>query len=375
MANVLVVDDDYDMRPLLRLALTKLGHTATLAARGTEGLALAEAGDFDVIILDVMMPDIDGYEVTRRLRANPHTARVPILILTARAQSADLDSAIEAGADAYLAKPFEGESLNRQLKDLLSQSAARRTVEGTPGAQSAAGRVMVVAGLRGGVGATTVAVTLAGALLRQAGRRVCLVDLTTTGGHVSINLRLPATSTWANLPAASDPSTVAQYLLRHDSGLLVLAAPSQVVRQGPPAAVCRATLEALQIFFTDVIVDASQLDDATWAALGLAERVLVVVTPDVCAVHTGVGTLKLLESVRRPESQVEIVLNHVSPDHNLPAAAVERAFGRPADVVIPYDRQQALALTTGAPLIFAQPGAALPAAVGTYALKLKTPVA
>jgi len=371
MAKVLVVDDDSDMRLLMRVTLTKLGHTATLAARGEEGLQLAETGEFDAIILDVMMPDIDGYEVTRRLRANPRTADVPILILTARAQAADFDSAIEAGADGYLAKPFEAEVLNRRLGDLLKQAAARRAAEPGPGEHSPSGRVIVVLGLRGGVGSTTVAVTLAGALVR-IGRRVCLVDLTTSGGHVGLNLRLAAPTTWANLPAAPDSTVVAQQLLRHDSGLLVLAAPQQPVRHGPPAAAFRATLDALQIFFTDVIVDAAAvLDEATWMALGLAERILVIVTPEVCAVHTAVGTLKLLDTVRRPESQVEIVLNHVSPDHNLPPAAVERALGRPPDLFIPYDRQQPVALTNGTPLIFAQPGAALPAAVGAYAQQLK----
>ena len=74
MAKVLVVDDDADMRTLMRVTLTKLGHAPTLAARGADGLELAKTGEFDAIFLDVMMPDIDGYEVTRRLRANARTA-------------------------------------------------------------------------------------------------------------------------------------------------------------------------------------------------------------------------------------------------------------------------------------------------------------
>ena len=89
MANVLVVDDDPDLRPLMKLTLMKLGHTPSLAARGEEGLAAARTGQFDVVVLDVMMPDMDGYEVTRRLRADPQTHDLPILSLTARSQSAD----------------------------------------------------------------------------------------------------------------------------------------------------------------------------------------------------------------------------------------------------------------------------------------------
>jgi CheY-like chemotaxis protein len=372
MSRVLVIDDDVDLRGLLRVTLGKLGHEIALASRGEEGLQAAAAGDFDLIIVDLMMPDLDGYEVTRRLRSDPKTQSVPILVLTARAQTADYDAAIEAGADSYLSKPYDSEILNRRVADLLKQSAAWRA--GSDGAQSSnIGRITTVLGLRGGVGATTCAVTLAGALLR-AGRRVCLVDLSPTGGHITLHLRLPAPTTWANLPPAPDSTTVAQHLIRHESGLLVLAAPAQPVRSGPSAAVFTAVLEALQIFFTDVVVDAaSTLDEATWTALGASDRVLVLCAPEVAAVHTAVGALQVLSTVRRPSADVYTVLNHVSPDHNLPAAAVEKALGAPPSLFVPYDRQQPLALTHGSPLIFSQPGALLPTAVGAFALALKAP--
>jgi DNA-binding response OmpR family regulator len=370
MPKVLIIDDDVDVRGLLRVTLAKLGQEVTLAARGEEGLQVAAAGDFDLIIVDLMMPDLDGYEVTRRLRADDKTKDVPILVLTARAQTADYDAAIEAGADSYLSKPYDSEILNRRVADLLKQSAERRSLAPAGANRSQVGRVTTVIGLRGGVGTTTCAVTLAGALLR-AGRRVCLVDLSPSGGQVTLHLRLPAPTTWANLPETPDSTTVAQHLVRHESGLLVLAAPAQPARSGPPAKTFSLTLEALQIFFTDVIIDAAPtLDEATWEALGVSERVLVMCTPEVCAVHTAVGTLQALASVRRPECQAYTLLNHVSPDHNLPQAAVEKALGAPPGLVIPYDRQQPLALTHGAPLVFSQPGALLPTAVGAFALAL-----
>jgi pilus assembly protein CpaE len=203
---------------------------------------------------------------------------------------------------------------------------------------------------------------------------VCLVDLSPNGGHVTLHLRLPAPTTWANLPPTPDSTTVAQHLARHESGLLVLAAPAQPVRSGPSAAIIGAALEALQIFFTDIIVDAAPtLDEATWTALGASNRVLVLCTPEVPAVHTAVGALQVLATVRSPSAEVYTVLNHVSPDHNLPPAAVEKALGAPPSLFVPYDRQQPLALTHGAPLIFTQPGALLPTAVGAFAMALKTP--
>ena len=107
MAKILIVDDDPDIRPLMRLTLAKLGHQPSLAATGTEGVKLAESEPFDLMVLDLMMPDIDGYEVMRRLRSNPTTMSLPIIVLTARTQAADYDSAIESGADAYLPKPFD----------------------------------------------------------------------------------------------------------------------------------------------------------------------------------------------------------------------------------------------------------------------------
>lgn len=370
MAKILIIDDDADIRPLLRVTFTKAGHEPTLAARGQEGLDLAATGAFDLIVLDLMMPDVDGYEVTRRLRAAEATQGVPILILTARAQTADYEGALEAGADAYMPKPFEPDHLVQRVTELLHAAGARRGT-GPAAARASAGQVTLVLGLRGGVGGTTTAITLAGALQR-AGRRVCLVDLSPNGGHVALHMRLAAVTTWASLPPAPDANAAAQLLIRHESGMLVLAAPPQPVRAGPPASAWRTVLESLQIYFTDVIVDAAPtLDEANEVSAAAADRVLVLTIPEVSSIHTAVGLLPWLAERRRPRSRVELALNHVSPDHNLPTAAVEKALGRPPDFVIPYDRQQPIALTTGAPLIFSQPGALLPTAVAAYAARIK----
>ena len=371
MAKILIVDDDPDMRPLMRLTLAKLGHQPSLAATGTEGLRMAESEPFDLMVLDLMMPDIDGYEVMRRLRANPNTKSLPIIVLTARTQAADYDSAIESGADAYLPKPFDPDALNRRIAELLKRVEAAKGA-GTPATAPALnGSVTVVLGLRGGVGATTYAVTVAGTLLRL-GSRVCLVDLSPSGGHVAMQLRLSTGITWRNLPAAPDTTAVAQALVRHDSGLVVLAAPSQPVRQGPSADSFRHTLEALQIFFTQVVVDAAPvLDDATEVAIAAADQVVVMCTPEVGAVHSTIGTLQALGGLRRPQSRVIVVLNQVMPEASLPASAIEKALGGPPDLVIPFDRQQALALAHGTPLIFSQPGALLPATVGGFVSQLR----
>ena len=364
MAKILFIDDDPDLRPLMRVTLTKLGHMPSLAAGGAEGLRLAKGEAFDLIVVDLMMPDMDGFEVIRQLRANPSTKHVLILVLTARTQAADQAGALAAGADSYLPKPFTTDGLHRRIAELLRQLEARPAGGGPAPAK---GRVIVVLGLRGGTGGTTVAVNLAGALLRM-GRRVCLVDLSPSGGHVAMQLRIATPVTWANLPSAPDTTIVAQNLVRHDSGLVVLAAPAEPVKRGPEGATFLAALEALQVFFNEVVVDAAPvLDDATRAALAAASQVIVVCTPEVGAVHTTLGTLRALEGIRKAESQVFILVNQVAAEAGLPLSALERAMGRSPNGVIPHDPAQTAALARGLPLIFSQPGALLPAAVAKFA--------
>lgn len=102
--HVLVVEDEPRMADLLAQGLSEEGYCPTLARDGIEGLALASASPFDVIVLDLMLPRIDGFEVARRLRAD--RIRTPILMLTARDSSIDVIRGLDSGADDYLTKPF-----------------------------------------------------------------------------------------------------------------------------------------------------------------------------------------------------------------------------------------------------------------------------
>jgi len=378
MANILIVDDDNELRPLLKITLSKLGHTPTLATRGEEGVALSLANKFDLIILDLMMPDIDGYEVTRRLRADPRTQEVLILILTARSQPADQKVALEVGADGYLTKPFNHSALDSKITQMLKTGRIARPAPATSAASPApveapsapSARVIVVLGLRGGVGTTTIAVNLA-SMFTRAGRRVCLVDLSPSGGHVALQLRLRPASTWADLPMMPNANTVGQALVRHDSGLAILAAPADPVRRSLPGETFQAVLDVLRGGFAEIVIDAAPiLDYPTSVALGASAYVFIVLTPEVGAVQTAIGTLRSLASLPVPEARIRLVLNQVSPEPGLPPTAVEKALGRPPDLVIPYDRAQAAALAQGAPLVFTQPAAPLVSSLVGFAGKL-----
>jgi PAS domain S-box-containing protein len=124
--TVLIIDDDAIMRQSLCSLLANDGYHFVLAANGQEGLAQAAAGDPDVILLDIMMPDLDGYEVCRCLRQDVHLAEVPIVMISALEDRTSRLQGLEAGADDFLAKPFDRVELRARIKSITRLNRYRR---------------------------------------------------------------------------------------------------------------------------------------------------------------------------------------------------------------------------------------------------------
>jgi DNA-binding response OmpR family regulator len=118
---ILAADDDPDIRELVAFRLERSGYTVLQAADGEEALALALEHTPDLAVLDVMMPKMDGFEVVRRLRAEEATKRMPIIMLTARAQDSDVEEGFDAGADDYLRKPFSPQELRARVQAILGR--------------------------------------------------------------------------------------------------------------------------------------------------------------------------------------------------------------------------------------------------------------
>ncbi len=133
MATIVVVEDETDLQQVLEYNLRQAGHTVRLASRGSEGLALCRQGA-DLVLLDLMLPDLTGTEVAKRLRQDPSTRAIPILMLTARAEEVDRVVGFEVGADDYVTKPFSMRELLLRVQALLRR--ARGELEGTAEVQT-----------------------------------------------------------------------------------------------------------------------------------------------------------------------------------------------------------------------------------------------
>ena len=130
MKTVLVVDDDPDIRELITWKLSQAGYTTLAASDGEAGLATAVAGDDagrvpDLILVDWMMPKMTGIEVCRALRENVVTSRIPIILLTAKAQEAEVERGFAAGVDDYIVKPFSPREMLGRIQAVLARSEAR----------------------------------------------------------------------------------------------------------------------------------------------------------------------------------------------------------------------------------------------------------
>lgn len=126
MTRILVAEDDLEIGELIRLILEFGGSEVTSARNGTDALKLANRGNFDAVLLDVRMPGLSGLEVCRRLRAGENFQDIPIIFISARGQESEIHAGLNAGADAYVVKPFDPDDLSAMVYGLLAHNSPAR---------------------------------------------------------------------------------------------------------------------------------------------------------------------------------------------------------------------------------------------------------
>lgn len=121
MPRILIAEDEKDIRELIAFTLRFAGFDVLLATNGVEAVEVAEAERPDLVILDVRMPRMSGYEVCRRLKENPQTASLPVVFLSAKGQDSEIQQGLESGAEEYILKPFAPDELIQQVRDILNR--------------------------------------------------------------------------------------------------------------------------------------------------------------------------------------------------------------------------------------------------------------
>ena len=210
-AKIMIVDDDAETIDFLTLILTRQGYQVVAAMNGMESLRLAHSENPDLIVLDVMMPDIDGYEVARSLRRRPETAVIPILMFTAKSQVEDKVAGYESGVDIYLTKPVHPMELHANIKALLTQRIASAETVGEHG------HVIGVISAKGGLGVSTTALNLAISYHEKYKGNVIAAELK------------PGQGSWASELDFSDPCGLCNLLKMNVSEITSTAVEGQLV--------------------------------------------------------------------------------------------------------------------------------------------------
>ena len=126
MARILIAEDEPDIRELVAFTLRFAGHEVTATSNGEEAVQVASQIMPDLILMDVRMPRMTGYEACKHLKANPVTANIPVVFLSAKGQEAEVRTGLDVGATEYILKPFAPDQLAARVKEVLAKSAASR---------------------------------------------------------------------------------------------------------------------------------------------------------------------------------------------------------------------------------------------------------
>jgi CheY-like chemotaxis protein len=125
--SAILAEDDPDIQLVARLALKRAGFNVTVVGNGQEALEAVQRTPPDVILLDWMMPELDGPETCRRLKSDPATAGIPVVFLTAKSQEAEIQRGLSLGAAGYVTKPFDALALGQQIKDIVASTGELRS--------------------------------------------------------------------------------------------------------------------------------------------------------------------------------------------------------------------------------------------------------
>lgn len=283
-AKILIADDDVQTLKMVGLVLDRKGYDVVTSQSGEKALEKIQAEAPDLVILDIMMPGMDGYEVTRRLRANPETAALPIILFTGKAQLDDKVAGFEAGADDFVSKPVHPDEMVSRVRALLARSS-----RGQERAEAPPSNLIGFLGSKGGIGTTTLAVNAAVSLAqgRAKDQQVVLAELQDGITTAAFQLGFQREGGIARLLTqpldAIDADSVQGQLDRHETGLLALTGQSDPPGVAEPISLdhAQAIIQHLGALADYVLLDLGVgLDEVNASILPRCRRIAVTIEPN-----------------------------------------------------------------------------------------------
>lgn len=360
--KILVVDDDLDTLKLVGMMLQRQGYSIIAAINGAQALAKVPVEKPDLILLDVMMPDIDGFEVCRKIRANPSFATVPILMFTAKTQVDDKVQGFEAGADDYLPKPTHPAELLAHVKALLGRSRVATGGTTLPVKQA---RIICFIGAKGGLGTSTLAVNVA---ITMAGRKqdVLLFELRPglgiAGTLLGITKPSGLTALMHHRLEEINPALVEKEVVSHPSGLRLLLPSAEphdyaMINQTPRI---ESITHVLTSMTQNLIVDLGNgLTEATAKILMSADHVIILVEPMRYTVTMAKALFTDLATLGLAAGRLDFVLvNRERSSLQLARAKIEELLGQQTlGMITPAPELAYQAAESGVPMVARDPTA------------------
>jgi DNA-binding response OmpR family regulator len=344
--KILIVDDDDDALELIAMIMRRQGYETVVAHSGYEALGLLAHDVPDLIILDVMMPGMDGNEVCQHIRADSRTAHIPIVMLTARSATANQIEGLLAGADDYLVKPSSSSELIKSVETALARALA--------GPEQRAAIIVSVLGARGGVGASTLAVNLAAALAAQ--RRTILLDLE-PNGTAALHLGLAPQHGLRDLAAYPmdqlDLPAIEAALTPALNNLNVLASAPASIDTAHAGALLNQLRAAYDVCLCDLGAGLSPL------AMAIAPRshtLVLAIDADRVTLAQAQQVISGAKEAESPWPEIRLVrVNRLGAPDDAARAAVRAVFGKDAIVIHQAADAMYQALEHGQPLVTHQP--------------------
>jgi pilus assembly protein CpaE len=359
--RVLLIDDEQFYFKLIRNALKQADYELEYAKSSTEGLARIQSFDPEMLIVDLKLPEIDGFEILERLRRDPKFSYIPVIVITSKDELSEKLRAFELGADDYIVKPFQPEELVARMGILARRGRAMRIAQKEAVAERAT-TVITVHSLRGGLGCSSIVVNLGLAFHKLWGKQTLLMDGVLTAGQVSLMLDAKPTATWENLVGVEieniDDVVVSEMMCPHKSGIRYIASPRY------PIASDTFSHDALKLFMEKVksqndfvVVDTSHdFSDMTIHMLSMSNTILLVMAPELASLRTTMSALEIYDRLGIPLEKVKIALNNNSSNPAIKQVQLEKVLRRPIDFVLPFEAGEVnRALNFGQPFILTNP--------------------